>query len=115
MNTSASWPDPETAELRVRRMQRKLHHWAVDETDRFGGSVTLTRQPGRHVLHLLYGPPQVRGKSIPTHGGGVRVMEMIEANELERDPLLGDSEQRHPDQARRREHHAENADLGSLG
>ena len=33
MNTSASWPDPETAELRVRRMQRKLH-WAVDETDR---------------------------------------------------------------------------------
>ena len=34
MNTSASWPDPETAELRVRTMQRKLHHWAVDETDR---------------------------------------------------------------------------------
>lgn len=34
MNTSALWPDPDTAELRVRRMQRKLHHWAVDESDR---------------------------------------------------------------------------------
>jgi RNA-directed DNA polymerase len=34
VNTSASWPDPETAALRVRRMQRKLHHWAVDDSGR---------------------------------------------------------------------------------
>ena len=46
MNTSASWPDPETAELRVRRMQRKLHHWAVDETDRcFDDLYNLVHDP----------------------------------------------------------------------
>jgi len=40
---------------------------------------TLTKQADqkRHVLHLLYGAPQVRGQSVPT-GDGVRVMEMIE-------------------------------------
>lgn len=30
----ASWPDLDTAELWVRRMQRKLHHWAVDDSGR---------------------------------------------------------------------------------
>lgn len=40
---------------------------------------TLTRQAAkeRHILHLLYGAPQVRGKAVPAEGG-VRVMEMIE-------------------------------------
>ena len=28
--------------------------------------------------HLLYGPPQVRGKAVPAGENGVRVMEMIE-------------------------------------
>ena len=32
----------------------------------------------RHVLHLLYGPPQVRGKGVPLDDGSTRVMEMIE-------------------------------------
>ncbi len=32
----------------------------------------------RHVLHLLYGAPQVRGKSVPVENGSTRVMEMIE-------------------------------------
>jgi hypothetical protein len=43
------------------------------------GRATLTHQAdrNRHVLHLLYGPPQVRGKAIP-NGEGTRVMEMIE-------------------------------------
>ncbi|WP_055049049.1 alpha-amylase family protein [Devosia sp. A16] len=43
------------------------------------GRVTLTRQAEqrRHVLHLLYGAPQVRGKAVPA-GEGTRVMEMIE-------------------------------------
>jgi len=43
------------------------------------GRATLTRQAdqSRHILHLLYGPPQVRGKAIP-NGEGVRLMEMIE-------------------------------------
>jgi len=44
------------------------------------GRVTLTRQAGqkRHILHLLYGAPQVRGKAVPASEGAVRVMEMIE-------------------------------------
>ena len=44
------------------------------------GRATLTRQSdrNRHVLHLLYGPPQVRGKRVPSGDGGTRLMEMIE-------------------------------------
>ena len=44
------------------------------------GRATLTHQAeqNRHILHLLYGPPQVRGKAVPNGDGGVRVMEMIE-------------------------------------
>jgi hypothetical protein len=45
-----------------------------------GGRASLARQADRrrHVLHLLYGPPQVRGKRIPEPDGSVRIMEMIE-------------------------------------
>lgn len=41
---------------------------------------TLTQQPeqNRHILHLLYGAPQIRGKGVPNNEGGVRLMEMIE-------------------------------------
>jgi hypothetical protein len=44
------------------------------------GRATLTRQTEqkRHILHLLYGPPQVRGKAVPNGENGFRVMEMIE-------------------------------------
>ena len=45
------------------------------------GRASLTRQANenRHILHLLYGPPQVRGKSVPLpNGDGIRMMEMIE-------------------------------------
>ena len=44
------------------------------------GRASLTRQEdqGRHVLHLLYGPSQVRGKRVPNGDGTMRVMEMIE-------------------------------------
>ena len=42
-----------------------------------GGRASLTRQSGRHVLHLLYGTPQVRGKALPTPSG-TRIIEMIE-------------------------------------
>jgi hypothetical protein len=43
------------------------------------GRASLTRQDARHrhVLHLLYGAPQVRGNAVPANGG-VRVMEMLE-------------------------------------
>jgi hypothetical protein len=44
------------------------------------GRATLTRQEqqNRHILHLLYGAPQIRGKAVPNGDGGYRVMEMIE-------------------------------------
>lgn len=45
------------------------------------GRATLTRQAAerRHVLHLLYGVPQVRGHDVRAFdGSGTRVMEMIE-------------------------------------
>lgn len=44
------------------------------------GRATLTQQVDqqRHVLHLLYGAPQVRGKAVPAGEGRTRVMEMIE-------------------------------------
>jgi hypothetical protein len=43
------------------------------------GRASLTHQDerSRHVLHLLYGAPQVRGNAVPA-ANGVRVMEMIE-------------------------------------
>jgi hypothetical protein len=44
------------------------------------GRATLTQQIGqhRHILHLLYGPPQIRGKDVRGDDGSTRVMEMIE-------------------------------------
>ena len=44
------------------------------------GRIALNAQAGehRHILHLLYGAPQVRGKAIPLDNGSFRVMEMIE-------------------------------------
>lgn len=44
------------------------------------GRATLTQQANqkRHVLHLLYGAPQIRGKAVPADEGRTRVMEMIE-------------------------------------
>lgn len=44
------------------------------------GRASLTHQArhNRHILHLLYGPPQIRGKALPEADGTTRVMEMIE-------------------------------------
>lgn len=43
------------------------------------GRATMTHQAARNrtIVHLLYGPPQVRGKAVP-QGEGTRVLEMIE-------------------------------------
>ncbi len=41
-------------------------------------ALNLQAADHRHVLHLLYGAPQVRGKSVPLDDGSTRVMEMIE-------------------------------------
>lgn len=41
-----SWPDPDQAAWRVRQMQRKLHHWAVDDSDRcFDDVFNLVHHP----------------------------------------------------------------------
>src|SRR5215207_1534184 len=41
-----SWPDPDRAAWRVRQMQRKLHHWAVEDSDRlFDDLFNLVNHP----------------------------------------------------------------------
>jgi RNA-directed DNA polymerase len=41
-----SWPDPAGAAWRVRQMQRKLHHWAVDDGGRrFDDVFNLVHHP----------------------------------------------------------------------
>ncbi len=46
MNTGDLWPDPDGAWLRVRRMQTKLHQWAVDDPDRrFDDLYNLVHHP----------------------------------------------------------------------
>jgi hypothetical protein len=65
----------------VRGLLGQLLPNAVLSTDLpSAGRATLTRQTeqNRHILHLLYGPPQVRGKAVPNGESGFRVMEMIE-------------------------------------
>jgi hypothetical protein len=65
----------------VRGLIEKLIDKPVLKTDLpSAGRATLTSQSShnRHVLHLLYGPPQVRGKSVANADGSMRVMEMIE-------------------------------------
>lgn len=60
-------------------INRLLPDQAIQTDLPSSGRATLTRQEAekRHVLHLLYGAPQVRGKAVPTDTG-TRVMEMIE-------------------------------------
>lgn len=43
-----------------------------------GGRATVTRQPGRTILHMLYGGPQVRGVAVNDLQNGQRHIEMIE-------------------------------------
>ncbi|RDI45326.1 group II intron reverse transcriptase/maturase [Nocardia mexicana] len=47
MNTGElSWPDPDRAAWRVRQMQRKLHHWAVEDSGRlFDDVFNLVHHP----------------------------------------------------------------------
>ncbi|WP_331718603.1 hypothetical protein OG985_49405 (plasmid) [Streptomyces sp. NBC_00289] len=46
MNTGDLWPDPDGAWLRVRRIQTKLHQWAVGDPDRrFDDLYNLVHHP----------------------------------------------------------------------
>lgn len=43
---AVGWPDPDTAHFTVRRMQTKLHRWAIDDPDRcFGDLFNLVYAP----------------------------------------------------------------------
>jgi hypothetical protein len=61
-------------------LDRLLPERAVWTSLPSGGRLSLTRQDneGRHILHLLYGAPQIRGKDVRGDDGSSRVMEMIE-------------------------------------
>ena len=65
----------------VRGLLNRLLPAPALETDLpSGGRASLTFQANanRHILHLLYGAPQVRGKDVRSDDGSSRVMEMIE-------------------------------------
>ncbi len=71
---------PAALQVRRARADRRLLSSRAIVTDLPSSArATLTRQDEqkRHVLHLLYGAPQIRGKAVPA-GEGTRVMEMIE-------------------------------------
>ncbi|MEO8884139.1 MAG: beta-galactosidase trimerization domain-containing protein [Devosia sp.] len=61
-------------------LNRLLPAPALETSLPSGGRASLTFQANenRHIVHLLYGAPQVRGKAIPLDDGSSRVMEMIE-------------------------------------
>jgi hypothetical protein len=65
----------------VRDLVERLMPNPVIRTDlTSSGRATLVEQAERrrHILHLLFAAPQVRGQSVPNGEGGTRVMEMIE-------------------------------------
>jgi hypothetical protein len=63
----------------VRGLLQRLIAEPVLRTDLpSSGRATVTRQAGRHILHLYYGAPQVRGKDVRSDDGSSRVMDMIE-------------------------------------
>lgn len=61
-------------------VQRLLPDPVIRTSLSSSGRATLAHQPNRqrHILHLLYGAPTVRGKAVPAGEGKTRVMEMIE-------------------------------------
>ena len=61
-------------------MDRLLPEAALNTDLPSAGRAPLTRQATkkRHILHLLYATPQVRGKDVRGDDGSSRVMEMIE-------------------------------------
>jgi hypothetical protein len=61
-------------------IERLMPDAAVSTDLPSAGRLSLTYQPDkkRHVLHLLYGAPQLRGQAMPSDGGRTRPMEIIE-------------------------------------
>lgn len=61
-------------------IRRLMPNQALETSLPSSGRASLCFQPEhkRHVLHLLYGPPQIRGQGVPVDGTKKRIMEMIE-------------------------------------
>ncbi|MFB7999268.1 hypothetical protein ACFC4G_41490 [Streptomyces sp. NPDC056002] len=78
MNTGDLWPDPDGAWLRVRRMQTKLHQWAVDDPDRrFDDLYNLVHHPD----FLTVAWERVRGNKGARTAGVDRVIPAFIASE----------------------------------
>jgi RNA-directed DNA polymerase len=70
VNIGAPWPTPAEAEVRVLRMQRKLHQWAISVPDRrFDDLFNLVHDPA--VLVVAW--RRVRGNKGKRSGGVHRV------------------------------------------
>ena len=70
MNIGAPWPTPPEAEVRVLRMQKKLHQWAISDRDRrFDDLFNLVHDPA--VLVVAW--RRVRGNKGKRSGGVDRV------------------------------------------
>ena len=74
MNTSAPWPDRETAEARVLAMQCKLHRWATSDAGRcFDDLFNLVHDPAFLVVAWHKPAPIAEQLRYPT--------EMVEKKE----------------------------------
>ena len=88
MNTGELWSDPDWAWLRVRRMQTKLHHWAVDDPDRqFDDLYNLICHPD----FLTVAWERVRGNKGARTAGVDRVIPAFIADDADIAVFLGDA------------------------
>ncbi|MGI5135598.1 reverse transcriptase domain-containing protein [Streptomyces sp. CA-106110] len=80
VNTGELWPDPDGAWLRVRRMQTKLHQWAVDDPDRrFDDLYNLVHHPD----FLTVAWERVRGNKGARTAGVDRVIPAFIADDAD--------------------------------
>jgi len=88
VNTGELWSDPDWAWLRVRRMQTKLHHWAVDDPDRrFDDLYNLICHPD----FLTVAWERVRGNKGARTAGVDRVIPVFIADDADIVVFLGDA------------------------
>jgi RNA-directed DNA polymerase len=88
VNTGELWPDPDEAWLRVRRMQTKLHQWAVDDPDRrFDDLYNLVHHPD----FLAVAWERVRGNKGARTAGVDRVIPAFIADDADIVAFLGNT------------------------
>ena len=88
VNTGELWPDPDEAWLRVRRMQTKLHQWAVDDPGRrFDDLYNLVHHPD----FLAVAWERVRGNKGARTAGVDRVIPAFIADDVDIVAFLGNT------------------------